>query len=113
MNNDLAYIAGFWEGEGYAGVYNHKAESSHKKDRRRLEVGIINTNKEVLEWIKKKFDSGCIKIKTGKKRKSNWKTVYVWMARDGNAMKFLKMIYPYLKFREEQVKSLIMGQLSP
>lgn len=103
MNNDLAYIAGFWEGEGYAGVHNGK-------DRQRLTVGITNTNRSVLLWIKEKFDTGYIKIKSrGKRANPNWKIVYDWIVRDGNAMNFLKMIYPYLRFRKEQVKSLIVG----
>lgn len=111
MNNDLAYIAGFWEAEGYVGIYNHKAESSHKEDRQRLEVGITNTNKEVLEWIKKKFNTGY--IRTTKPMSLSRKIKYDWIVKDGNAKKFLKAIYPFLKFRQEKVKSLIMGQLSP
>lgn len=107
MNNDLAYIAGFWEGEGYVGIYNHKAEGSHKQDRKRLEVGITNTNRDVLVWIKEKFNSGYIK-----KREFNnpsLKIRYDWIVRDRKAIRFLKKIYPYLKFRKEKVKSLIMG----
>jgi len=107
MKNDLAYIAGFWEGEGHAGIYNYKAEGTHRNDRKRLQVGITNTNREVLEWIKKKLGIGHIRER--KQTNPNWKIRYDWEARDGNAKKFLKAIYPYLKFKKEKVKLLIMG----
>lgn len=111
MNNDLAYIAGFFDGEGYVGIYNYKAEGTHKNDRKRLQLGITNTNRDVLDWIKKRFNFGHIKEKS--RSSPNWKICYEWTVRDRNAMKFLKMIYPYLRVKKKIVKSLIMGIASP
>ena len=59
---EIAYIAGFWEGEGSAGIYRRG------KGRYRLNVSIVNTNKSVLIWIKNKLGYGCICKKPGCKK---------------------------------------------
>jgi intein/homing endonuclease len=101
---DIAYIAGFWEGEGSAGIYHH-GEGKY-----RLNVCITNTNKPVLEWIKNKVGHGWI----FKRRQSNanWKIRYDWLLGDYKAYYFLKSIQPFLKFRKKEVDALINNQLS-
>jgi len=92
----LSYIAGFWEGEGNAGNYGNGYH--HGKHLRRLEVDIAQKGLEALCWLKEFFGYGRIKPLHG---------VFIWRVRNQNARDFLERIYPYLKFRKEQVAMLI------
>lgn len=95
---DLFWIAGFWEGEGYAGIYKI-GKTPSGKIRKRLEIGIVQKNQKSLLWINKVIGYGNVR-----KRKDG---VSRWQQRDNKAKKFLRLIYPYLKFRKEQVFKLI------
>ena len=92
-----SYLAGFWEGEGHAGFYSM---GKHFK-KKRLEVAITQKNPSVLCWIQKVLGYGNIRVKrdTG---------CYEWRVRRSIAIHFLVHIYPFLKFRQEQVLSLII-----
>ena len=94
---DLIYIAAFWEGEGHAGIYS---QSLHKK-LALLEVGIDQKDPLVLYWIKDVTGYGNI-------RKDNRGCgLFRWRVKGKKAKKFLTVIYPYLKFRKQQIGVLI------
>jgi len=65
---DYAYLAGFLDGEGCIGVYSRIKQNRGSRQYTpsksyRPRVSIVNTNKEVLEWIKKEF-GGYLSMKT-------------------------------------------------
>jgi len=101
IDEKLAYIAGFWEGEGHAGLHS-KGRSVPKK---RLEVGITQKNPKVLFWIKSVFGYGHIRLS---KSANNPIGVYLWRVRDKKAKDFLRRIYPFAKFRDKQIRALMI-----
>ncbi len=90
-SSDLAYIAGFWEGEGSAGFY------SKGKGQRRLEVTVFQKDTRILYWLKENF--GGI-IRTTRSCSS-------WAIRYERAREFLLKILPYLRCRNDYVDSLL------
>lgn len=97
--NVVAYITGFFDGEGTIGVYKRNSQNSIK-----LEINIANTNLEVLKRIKNVF-SGEINNRSSSKRYSNRKKAWQWII--GNRYKqkfFLEHIFPYLIVKKSQVE---------
>lgn len=92
-----SYIAGFWEGEGCAGVWS--SAEPRRPSRKRFVVQISQNNPKVLFWIKEQVGYGGV-CKKGKRCNQ-------WEIRGGKAKEFLKNIYPFLQFRQDQVLSLI------
>ena len=93
----LSWIAGFWEGEGNAGLYRHGKRPSGQQ-RIRLTVEIGQKNPTPLYRIRGVFGYGTVQ------KKSN---VYSFRVLDRKAKCFLIAIYPYLKFRQYEIASLI------
>ncbi|KKU79712.1 MAG: hypothetical protein UY05_C0023G0004 [Candidatus Peregrinibacteria bacterium GW2011_GWA2_47_7] len=52
-NVDIAYIAGFFDGEGDVGIYPYRA-TKNGKYYPKLTARIHNTHQESLEWVKKR-----------------------------------------------------------
>ena len=104
---DLAYIAGFVDGEGYIGI--------KKKIRRRTNyspcyserVSVGNINKEVIDNINN-LVNGYVKYRKASKLTKNG--CWYWEVTEEKARKFLKMIYPYLIVKKPEAD--ILKQLS-
>lgn len=95
IEEELAYIAGFWEGEGHAGIY-----SAGRSVPKKLTVGISQKNLQILLEIRNLFDYGHIcRPRDG---------VYEWRVRGKKAKDFLRHIYPFTKFRHKQVRALMI-----
>ena len=92
---ELSYIAGFFDGEGYISLSYYK-----KKNTFCLCAGVNNTNKYVLLEIKKIF-GGNINTYSDKRNK-NWKPLHRWKVFNQQALNFLKFIHPYLKIKNEK-----------
>ena len=90
-SEELAYIAGFFDGEGYIGiVMNHGL---------RLIVSITNTKVEILYWLKDLFGGS---VCNGQRPSQNQKPIYVWTIVSREAAIFIYRIQPYLRLKEEQ-----------
>lgn len=82
---DLAWIAGFFDGEGCI-----RARASKKGAR--LKVTLTQQDRAPLDWIKSEFGGGV--YATG-----NAKTCYRWEVDCGRASAFLRAIRPYLRVK--------------
>jgi hypothetical protein len=98
---DLAYTAGFLDGEGCFTVINRKNAAS-------IRVTASNTYKPVLEWLKSKF-GGCVapQYKDPKKLPKNHRPNYVWNVDSANAKSLIIQIIPYLRQKREQAELLL------
>lgn len=110
-----AYLAGFIDGEGSIGIYPDYRHSYNY----RLVLVIVNTNKEVLEWITETTkELNCFQaIKTTKDypswQKPRWKDVYsIWFG-SGATQRILKKVFPYLIVKKEHAKIALKYPINP
>jgi|SRR6266545_7900528 len=92
----IAYIAGFFDGEGNIHIQRQGSGL-------RPMIAIGNTNLESLRMIRSHLRCGS--IVTGTKQKAHYKTPYLWRScgtRDVYA--FLKMVLPFLIVKRESAK---------
>jgi len=95
---DLAYAAGFIDGEGHISILKH----THSRGRvvaYRLRVGVTNTNKGVVEWFSRCFGG---LVHQRRKIPSHYKIRYDCTLYASHACQFLKKIQPYLKIKKER-----------
>lgn len=100
---DLAWVAGFFDGEGYITIgrsvstYKDKTYHGHY-----LRVGINHVAPKPLERIHKLF-GGTIRFKKSVSSKDgcNRKMRTEWLLQETKAIEFLKTIYPYLYNKEK------------
>jgi len=96
---DLAYLAGFIDGEGCIGIH-HRGKAKGRKPT--VRVSITNTNKDILIWCQNFIGLGGTLKVHDKNRNSNWKTAYRLEYDCKKAEALLKMIVPYLRVKKEQ-----------
>jgi len=112
---EKAYLAGFIDGEGSIGIYPDYRHPSNY----RLVLTICNTNKDVIEWVRKVTkELNCFQeLKTTKNypswQKPKWKDVYsVWFG-SGAAKRILKEIFPYLIVKKEHAQIAAKFPINP
>lgn len=101
---DIIYIAGLFDGEGYITIQKpHSGSRSHV-----LEIGICNTNKEIIDFVHNVLKVGHVDIKTYSNEK--WRPLYRWIANSRQALKVLEKILPFLKVKKKQAELAIEFQ---
>jgi len=97
---EKAYIAGIVDGEGCIRV-NKTDKETRKNPSYNINCHIVNTNKEVLEYIQSIIYCGKIFIhpKLGKR-----KILYKLSIDSCNIQDFIKTIYPYLRIKRKQAE---------
>jgi len=98
----LAYIAGLFDGEGCVHIGGRRQNSSYN-----LEVSLSNTNRDVLFWIQSIFGGY---IKEQKKAKEYHTQCYNWRIVSNQAVLFLESIYPYMRIKLNQADGAIAFQ---
>jgi len=99
-DTDMAYIAGFFDGEGSIFV-------SKSKKQYFLTVSISNTNLLVLESIQRIIGGGISKSPDNRENSSQLFRLRLYC---NEAKKFLERILSYLKIKKEQAKLAIEFQ---
>lgn len=94
---DLAYAAGFFDGEGSVSIM--KSIATKTTSHLRMVVQIGNTNLDVLEYLQIMF-GGWIHTRV---REGNRKTQYVLLLHSRQAESMLKQIKPYVKVKVKQI----------
>ncbi len=91
--DDIIYTAGFFDGEGYIGIGWEG----------RKEVRIINSNKEVIEYLKNLWGGLIYKRKV----KTNHTQVYdLVIFRKSDVNNFAKSVFPFVKVKKETIGQL-------
>lgn len=117
LDTDLAYIAGFVDGEGYIGIrlYHGNTITYGPRTYYTITLQITNTRKDVLEWIKDTMNmrgSIC----------SKWSNKNYWKQRNyecyslnyfaARAVSVLEMLLPFLKIKSKEAELAIdVGRL--
>jgi len=96
---DKIYTAGFFDGEGYVGVY--QAQTGINAGHYQLKCSVTNSNLAILQWIQARF-GGAIRIKQAKLEKYQHIYHVTWVS--ANCKIFLQQIIPYLKIKKQQAE---------
>ena len=99
------YIAGFFDGEGYVRI----GKNIGKYENYQLEMGLVNTDLDILKKIQSYFGCGKFNIIDNKRNKSH-KVAYILRFHSWNALKVLKIIEPYLIIKKERTNIAIEFQ---
>ena len=105
---DLAYIAGLFDGEGHISIVKMppslkwRTKSSHY----RLDIGITNTNQDIIYWVNGIFNGRICK----RTRSEKWHTCWEWRRSNNGAQEFLEVILPFLKIKRSQAEIVLRFQ---
>lgn len=99
---ELAYIAGFFDGEGSVYVTSYRATRNGKLYPK-LCASLTQVDIRVLEWVKLNF-GGCVSVDSHKDRQ---KVCHRWATSHQKALTFLNAIRPYLRIKHDKVDALI------
>jgi hypothetical protein len=100
--SDLAYVAGLFDGDGCIYIKKNlpSALRRMKNPGYEIAVAIANTYPPILKELKNWFGGT---IKKTKRKKDNHSILYQWGLTSKSALPFLRMVYPYLRIKKEQV----------
>jgi hypothetical protein len=109
----LAYVAGLFDGEGsiVIGVSKPSIRNKQKSPSHWLQVGITNTSKELIVWLKDSF-GGHISDNSHSPSRKKQRPCWAWRVNSHEACKFLKSILPFLKVKKKQAELAIEFQES-
>lgn len=98
-SNDLAYAAGFIDGEGSITIVSQRQHDSFY-----ALLSVVNTNLGVLSWLKWSFGVGSIQRRPKRKHQQR---AYDWVVSAREAQSVLSAIYPHLKVKVEQTRLVL------
>lgn len=98
MNEKLtsAYMAGFFDGEGYVGVLKRQRGKYLEYF---VQLSIGQNDGGVMDWVKANFGGNLYVVKRDGS--------YYWTSSNRNAYIFLKRIVPYLRYKKPQAEMAI------
>ena len=96
--DDLAYVAGYLDGEGCFTVRNE----------RQAMVVCENTHRPTIEWLHQMF-GGSMSANV-RKKKPTWRPTYRWSVVSRQAAEVCRLVAPYLREKMEQALLLIAIQ---
>lgn len=99
---DLAYIAGFFDGEGCATILHGGGANRNCIQKR---VSICNTNRDILLQIQRILGFGSLYEK--KRDNKKHKTLYDLVFLQDQIPVFLALILPYVRLKKRQVEILL------
>jgi hypothetical protein len=100
----LAWIAGFFDGEGCVIVELSNMPGCIRGKRTSLHATLTQTSTDCLEIVKERF-GGNIKVSDVRKENTRrWAVQYTWVVRNENALKFFKEILPYAIVKKSQIE---------
>ena len=100
----LAWVAGFFDGEGSVIVEYSKSPESYPGWRTSLHATLTQTSLPCLELVQSRLGGT---VKTSDNRTADtrrWAVQYTWSVRNQNAIDFLKKIAPYSVVKKEQIE---------
>jgi hypothetical protein len=107
---DIYYLAGFIDGEGCIRINQSKSRKVNYTPIH-LSVTIVNTNKQIIDWIDKKTNNYG-RVYEKKNDNPKHKNIFVWaIVGNRKVMSFLSVMKKYLIVKKEQAELLCEGYL--
>ena len=104
---ELAWAAGFFDGEGCVGIYPHK---THTGGNYQLRLSVINTDHSAVLKFRRMF-VGTIRPRS-RKGALGTKPCWVWEANDLVAEVALRLLIPFLLVKQEQARIALNFRLT-
>ncbi len=108
--NDIAYIAGLFDGEGSVSYYQRKEKQKNKKKAYNywvIRCEMSMTDQYVMEWFYKTLDVGTLTKRLPTKswvgRKMQWR----WRCGYRDAYSFAKIIWPHTQVKLHKIEQII------
>lgn len=105
-SEELAYIAGFFDGEGCVVISKRKPYRDKKYTSYNLVTNISNTDKDVVDYIHSVIGGSIRENKKGKR----YRVCYANVFSSEQSYQLLKYLLPYLKVRRKQAELAIKFQ---
>ena len=99
--NDLSYIAGLIDGEGWIGIVKAYGQEKHNPCYKEV-CQVKMVDKEPLLLLKKIF-GGSIHFGKAGGKKYHYKRIWQYRASDLIAIRILKAIYPFVKIKKSAI----------
>lgn len=109
-NTDLAYLAGFIDGEGcfFIGMFETKSAFGNKHPNYHTYIKICNTDANVMKWIAETFNSSNNhQWKSTDRKREFEKKIYNAQITGETLTQLLPLIYPYLKVKQKHCEIMI------
>lgn len=102
-DQELAYLAGFFDGEGSVGVYGSASRSYH------LRASVGGTDERSIRRFMAHF-GGTVSFEP---KKNNWRPVWKWAVTGREAKVALRALMPFLSVKREQAALALTCPISP
>ena len=108
--NDIAYIAGLFDGEGSVSYYQRKEKRKDKKKAYnfwmiRCELSI--TDQYVVEWMHEVLGVGTVCKRLPTKSWTGKKTQWRWRCSHRDSLIFAKLIWPHAQVKLHKLEQII------
>ena len=108
--NDLAYMAGLFDGEGSVSYYQRKEKRKGKKKAYNfwiIRCELSMTDEYVMKWFYEKLGFGSLRkrlpIKSWKGKKPQWR----WNCSHRDALIFAKLLWPHTQIKLHKLEQII------
>lgn len=95
---ELAYLAGFFDGEGSIGIMRRKKVKS-KNYAYYASISVGQKDKAIINTLQKHFRGGIHKVKRDGS--------YMWYCTDKTAYECIKQLLPYLRYKKPQAELVV------
>ena len=104
---DLAYMAGVIDSDGYIGIVKQsETRRKHTTEYFRTVITVSQVQLEAIELLRERL-GGSFGI-TQRQKGSNWKSLYRWgVYNKKDTKRILEMLLPYLKIKRKQAEMVI------
>ena len=105
MFTDLqaAYIAGLFDGEGYANMVTSNGSSYSQPS-----IVIGNTVRKPLDWLAERIECSRVDDRGHSNPQPQWKPFFAWrMSCKRHSYQFLRAIRPYLQIKESRADEML------
>lgn len=96
---ELAYIAGFLEGDGSFQIMKYKSKTCGIVYEYRISA--YNTKEAVISWFHERVGGYYAKVKTSERNKQP----FHWNIKNQEAIKLAELIYPYMLTKKEELET--------
>lgn len=105
---DLAWMAGFVDGEGCLTI-SRQIRKDRPSPSYRASITITNTKKSALDIFETYYGGNVYDVMENRtdKRKVKWANAYCWYCTVGRAKEFLEDILPYLRIKNDQARIIL------
>ena len=108
--NDIAYIAGLFDGEGSVSYYQRKEKQKNKKKAYNywvIRCEMSMTDPYVMEWFYKTLNVGTLTKRLPTKSWVGRKTQWRWRCGYRDAYSFAKIIWPHAQVKLHKIEQII------